>query len=472
MKSILNTSCRALCIAFTLTTFFLTACKGESKPATASSSTAPAQQPATPAAALAPPQVTASAVQAPAAHDLVNVAGLSAGAFVVDKPRESSKWVLLLNEVPDSIGLTVNGAVHDVVIALAAPATIERVRFTRIAELGEARHAQVQVSGQGPNGPWQTVFDGDLSPVADNQLDSRRVVDDIALETPVRAQWLHVSWKDPIGNDSTITMAQFEALARPETGERTQRDVAGVYGLGYGFDSSSYVAIRQEGATIRGCYGEASVTREGARSRVIFRNIGGTLEGTVEPNGYLAFTRSNGSKSWRGVMSFSPDGGRVAVLEFPAASGSRRTMQQSVHGVGWKVNGYQDNCPGLGNEQDALGAALEADRRVTLNGVNFDVDADTLRPESRPALDAVVEVARAHPGWRLAIEGHTDNTGRDAHNVDLSSRRAASVRRYLVEAGVPADSLEAQGFGASRPLASNDDPAGRAQNRRVEVVRQ
>jgi OmpA-OmpF porin, OOP family len=401
---------------------------------------------------------------------LVNVAGLSAGAFVVDKPREDDKWIPLINEVPDSIGIDANGDAYGVVIALAAEAAIERVRFTRIAETGAARHAQVQVSVQGPEGPWRTVFDGDLQPVADHRRDSRRVADDIALKRPEPAKWLRVSWRG--GEGGVVSMDQFEALAANASGDGAQRDVGGVYRLGHGFDASSYVALRQEGATIRGCFGEADVSGEGASAHVRFREVAGALEGTVESNGYLAFTRSKGQKIWRGVMSVSPDGKRIAMLEFPAGAENRRTMRQSIHGVGWRTSAYQDHCPVLASEPDALGEALEANRRATLYGVNFDVDADTLRPESRPALDGAVKVARAHPDWRLAIEGHTDDTGGAAHNLDLAQRRAATVRRYLVEAGVPAAQLDARGFGASRPLAPNDNPAGRAQNRRVEVARQ
>lgn len=72
---------------------------------------------------------------------------------------------------------------------------------------------------------------------------------------------------------------------------------------------------------------------------------------------------------------------------------------------------------------------------------------------------------------KLLIEGHTDSSGGAAHNLDLSARRAASVKAALVAGGVPAAALGTQGFGADRPVASNDTVSGRSQNRRVEVVR-
>jgi outer membrane protein OmpA-like peptidoglycan-associated protein len=69
------------------------------------------------------------------------------------------------------------------------------------------------------------------------------------------------------------------------------------------------------------------------------------------------------------------------------------------------------------------------------------------------------------------VEGHTDSTGADAYNQALSERRANSVLRYLVDAGVPASRLSAQGFGESQPVADNDTAEGRAQNRRVVLRR-
>ena len=91
---------------------------------------------------------------------------------------------------------------------------------------------------------------------------------------------------------------------------------------------------------------------------------------------------------------------------------------------------------------------------------------------SKPTLDKVVAVLKAQPAWKLTIEGHTDSSGGDAHNQELSNRRAEAVKSYLVGAGIGADRLTARGLGASAPLASNDTPLGRSQNRRVELVKE
>lgn len=119
---------------------------------------------------------------------------------------------------------------------------------------------------------------------------------------------------------------------------------------------------------------------------------------------------------------------------------------------------------------EELGRQIEADGRVAIQ-VNFAVDRAEILPESRGQLDAVVELLRARPGWRLSVEGHTDATGSAAHNRTLSEARARSVTAALTAAGIAADRLEARGFGPDRPVADNATEDGRAQNRRVELVR-
>jgi outer membrane protein OmpA-like peptidoglycan-associated protein len=87
-------------------------------------------------------------------------------------------------------------------------------------------------------------------------------------------------------------------------------------------------------------------------------------------------------------------------------------------------------------------------------------------------MTTIAEMLRRQPQWRLSIEGHTDNTGSDAHNQDLSTRRAAAVKTALVgEFAIAQERLTTAGFGARRPVETNETIAGRARNRRVELVR-
>jgi outer membrane protein OmpA-like peptidoglycan-associated protein len=87
-------------------------------------------------------------------------------------------------------------------------------------------------------------------------------------------------------------------------------------------------------------------------------------------------------------------------------------------------------------------------------------------------LNEIAQVMRQHPDWRLGVEGHTDNIGGDAFNLDLSKRRAAAVKQALVtQYNVASGRLSTSGSGASSPVETNDTIEGRARNRRVELVR-
>ena len=116
--------------------------------------------------------------------------------------------------------------------------------------------------------------------------------------------------------------------------------------------------------------------------------------------------------------------------------------------------------------------ALTAQCRVEVPGIYFDFDRATLKPESGHALTTIADLLKRHPEWSLRIEGHTDNVGGDAYNQDLSTRRAAAVQAALVSGhSIAPGRLTSAGFGAHRPVETNDTIAGRARNRRVELVR-
>lgn len=115
---------------------------------------------------------------------------------------------------------------------------------------------------------------------------------------------------------------------------------------------------------------------------------------------------------------------------------------------------------------------LARDGRVTTQGILFATNSDRIRPESTPTLDEIGAMLHAHPELRIRIAGHTDSDGDPAYNQELSERRAASVRGFLIDSyGVEASRLESVGFGASQPVADNTTPQGKQQNRRVELVR-
>jgi outer membrane protein OmpA-like peptidoglycan-associated protein len=107
---------------------------------------------------------------------------------------------------------------------------------------------------------------------------------------------------------------------------------------------------------------------------------------------------------------------------------------------------------------------------VSMSDVLFDTGKYSLKPGAREKLAKVAGILLAYPGLNIAVGGYTDNVGGNAMNQTLSENRAGSVRDYLVAQGVSTNSVSAQGFGNSLAVASNENAAGRQQNRRVELL--
>jgi outer membrane protein OmpA-like peptidoglycan-associated protein len=163
----------------------------------------------------------------------------------------------------------------------------------------------------------------------------------------------------------------------------------------------------------------------------------------------------------------SPDGQQFFSLWTEIVSSRQRLI------IGKKISSETGTCPGwLASVEQQMTTDLETGGRTRIYGINFDSDSDRIRDESKPTLEKIAGVLRAKPNWKITIEGHTDSTSTPQHNQELSERRAASAKAYLVSAGIEAARLNTAGFGATQPLATNDDPLGRAQNRRVELIKQ
>jgi cytochrome c oxidase subunit 2 len=119
---------------------------------------------------------------------------------------------------------------------------------------------------------------------------------------------------------------------------------------------------------------------------------------------------------------------------------------------------------------DARTAESTADRTIVLNYVTFETGSAELTELSRYQLDDVVSAMAQYPDLQIELSGHTDNTGDAAANLALSQERADRVLNYLTDKGVDVSRLRAVGYGATRPVESNDTEEGRAQNRRIEFT--
>jgi len=143
------------------------------------------------------------------------------------------------------------------------------------------------------------------------------------------------------------------------------------------------------------------------------------------------------------------------------------------------VPDWEDKCPDVAGAPENGGCPPEKkytlvevkkDRIAIKQQVRFATGKFAVLPASYKLLDQVAQVLADHPNIRVVVEGHTDNVGKETANLRLSQRRAESVRAYLVKKGVEASRLEAKGYGATKPIASNRTQKGKQQNRRTDFV--
>jgi outer membrane protein OmpA-like peptidoglycan-associated protein len=160
------------------------------------------------------------------------------------------------------------------------------------------------------------------------------------------------------------------------------------------------------------------------------------------------------------------------------------------------VDGFQDDdgCPDLDNDLDGIPDEVDncpnspetfngyededgcpdekpIEEKFVLKGVNFESGSAALTPDSYTLLDDVVRSLQAYPEVRVEIRGHTDSQGPAGFNLELSQKRAESVKQYLVNSGIDPARIATVGVGEEEPIASNSTPEGRAQNRRIEFRR-
>jgi len=146
-------------------------------------------------------------------------------------------------------------------------------------------------------------------------------------------------------------------------------------------------------------------------------------------------------------------GAGAAYLWSQKMEEQKRQMETATAGTGVQVTQTQDNRLKLNIPSD----------------ISFDSGRTDIKPGFRPILDNFATSLQNNPGTAITIIGHTDNTGSDAINNPLSVNRAASTRDYLASRGVSINRIQIDGRGSREPVAENDTPTNRAENRRVEI---
>jgi outer membrane protein OmpA-like peptidoglycan-associated protein len=363
-----------------------------------------------------------------------SLVSFSSGALVVQKPEEwdpswASFW--MFDERPSTGWASPEGAVTNqvVVVEMAERSVLKKGRG--------ARNILVEVSDASAQAGFRAIAEVSLVDQADNQS--------FPVTAEVPGRWVRFTIRNNHGASDYMEVMDIRAYGTQLT-TTLLPNVSGTYATDY-----DAFHIRQEGNSITGCYGQEQ----------------GVLSGGIEGR-IMKLNWREEDRQGPAIMAFTADGNIFFGLWWEEGS------ESGAGGIwdGTKQSTTVGSCPHWsGGVQAQMAEDLSESGRTRVYGINFDVDSDRIRDESKPTLDLIVALLTDEPDLSLTVEGHTDATGTDEHNMDLSRRRAEAVRSYLVNAGISADRLDAVGLGATKPVAPNDTPIGRAQNRRVELVR-
>ncbi|MGY6741690.1 MAG: OmpA family protein [Cecembia sp.] len=185
---------------------------------------------------------------------------------------------------------------------------------------------------------------------------------------------------------------------------------------------------------------------------------------------------SASAPGWRRVsVSFNQRALKVyldeaRVLNIPNMSFTPIGLTFSFHNPRGGFQGYMKDIR-IAKGAVPLYDKMVTDGKIVTTGIRFDVNKATLRPESYGILNEIVKLMNENPDLNFSVEGHTDNTGSEGLNQTLSEARAKAVMEEMINMGIAASRLSSVGHGQSTPVASNDSPEGRAENRRVEFVK-
>jgi outer membrane protein OmpA-like peptidoglycan-associated protein len=379
--------------------------------------------------------------------EAVNMLSLQEGTLPVSVPPTYSGWNAqnLLDDSPRSGWACESGKISNnvFVFELVEPAALERFEFDNSwvdADGAGAKDILVEVSAASASSGFSPVLRASLADKTDGQSFPA------SAKTPAR--WVRLTINNNQGSTEWTELFSFRGFGE-KPAMPPPANISGTYESSY-----SLFHVGQQGTALSGCY----EYNEGL--------LNGTIEGRVMK---ITWKEKGEGNFGPAVMVISPDG-----ESFRGFWWRQDTAQGEPDGdwQGRKIGAEVGRCPHWsGSVGGELKKQLSSEKRARLYGILFDFNSATIRPDSKPVLDEVLDLLKSEPAWQLTIEGHTDAIGSDDRNQALSQQRADAVRAYLVAGGVDASRLVAAGFGESKPVADNATELGRAQNRRVELVR-
>ena len=373
-----------------------------------------------------------------------SLVSFSSGALLVEKsPGYDSAWdnIWIMDENPKTGWCCPKGKILNnvSVIELAEKSVFEHVEFDTGFIDGMGRGAKdivIELSNDGPSEGFKKIVSVSLVDKKDNQS--------FPVTAEISGKWLRLTIKNNHGSNDYTELMDFRAFGK-QLAKTQMPDVSGTYKTNY-----NDFHLRQQGTSVTGCYEYDQ----------------GLLNGGIE-NNIMRLTWKERKGQGPAVMIFNSRGDIFFGLFWYEGKENERggiwNGQKKSQNVG--------SCPHWAGEvQGQITKELLETGRVRLYGINFDVDSDIIRDESKPTLDKIVAMLQSEKAMQLIIEGHTDSDGQTQNNQILSQKRAESVMVYLVSAGISSSRLSTTGYGESKPVAPNTTATGKAQNRRVELV--
>ncbi|MEO5559143.1 MAG: OmpA family protein [Dokdonella sp.] len=379
----------------------------------------------------------------------INLSAFANGALVESVSSEygaswQARW--LTDENPQTGWTAEKGTTgpFSIVISLPESSEIHALEFDTGAADGPGRAAKnidVLLSTASAT--------ADFAPLTSLVLKSGVDKQHFDLAKPGTGRWIKLIVNSNYGDPEYSEIMEFRALGKQLTQTATPTNLSGTYSNGTYGD----MHLMQDGAQLSGCYEHNSGLIQGGLEAQLMRLNWHEANG----KGAAIMVLKRDGKSFEGWWS------EEGSNEWSPTWNLKKTSEKIGSCPNWNPKAASGNI---------VATQLAAEGHARMYGINFDVDSDSLRADAKPAIDELLGALKTNPSWHVGIEGHTDASGNAAHNLDLSQRRAASVKVSLVAAGIAADRITTEGFGQTKPVASNDTAIGRAQNRRVEVVKQ
>jgi outer membrane protein OmpA-like peptidoglycan-associated protein len=395
-------------------------------------------------AASSPPPSSAADASAKSGEEPLNLFSAPVGAFIEPLPEGDTFGAWALLDGDPKTNWTTQGS-QQIVIALPQRATIRELAY-----MGGSVSLKAEVSDDAksyrPAGEFALAEPGKNTSGGDAQMQSHRFAQ------PVTGRFVRMTLQSSADYTNNN---ELQARGEWSGGPPQAPDISGTYRTA-GFGD---LQVRRNGIAVDACIGTSEV-------------FSGNVEGAIARGWWKRLEDGSATEvitEGPAMLSLSPDGEGIAFFFWNKGSdtmfsqGRRRTSSEFGACPQWAEQ--------KGSPEEALAQELQSSGRLRVYGIQFDSDSAQIKPESKPVLDQLVRMLAAQPDWNVTIEGHTDSTSTPEHNQKLSEQRAEAVRSYFGAAGIPTPRMQASGAGSGSPVAPNDTALGRAQNRRVEIVK-